>query len=57
MRIGDAAADQGGADSLRVGGDADIVVFDGNPVENMQARCVMTMIEGAVVYDTMSGNG
>lgn len=38
---------------LAPGLDADIVVFDGNPVINMQARCVMTIIDGVVVHDTL----
>lgn len=39
--------------SLTPGLDADIAVFDRNPVESMQARCILTMIDGAVVYDAM----
>lgn len=39
--------------SLSPGLDADIAVFDRNPVESMQARCILTMIDGAVVYDAM----
>lgn len=33
--------------------DADIAVFTANPVENVDAVCVLTMIEGEIVHNTM----
>lgn len=36
---------------LAPGMDADIAVFDRNPVENMQARCVLTIVDGIVAYE------
>ncbi len=36
--------------SLEVGKDADITVFTGNPIEEVSARCTMTMVDGAVAY-------
>ena len=38
--------------SLEVGKDADIAVFDGNPLSNM-TLCRMTMIDGNVVHNTL----
>lgn len=38
--------------SLEPGKDADIAVFDGNPLSNM-TLCRMTMIEGEVVHNTL----
>lgn len=39
--------------SLEAGKDADIAVFDGNPLSNM-TLCRMTMIEGQIVHNTLS---
>jgi imidazolonepropionase-like amidohydrolase len=39
--------------SLLPGLDADIAVFEGNPIENMQARCAMTIVDGVMAYDAM----
>lgn len=38
--------------SLEVGKDADIAIFDGNPLSNM-TLCRMTMIDGNVVHNTL----
>jgi len=39
--------------SLEPGKDADIAIFDGNPLSNM-TLCRMTMIDGQVVHNTLS---
>lgn len=39
--------------SLEPGKDADIAVFDGNPLSNM-TLCRMTMIDGQIVHNTLS---
>ncbi len=39
--------------SLTVGKDADIVVFDSNPVEKVNSRCVLTIVSGHVVHNEM----
>lgn len=36
--------------SLEVGKDADIAVFNGNPIRDLYAECVLTLIDGAPVY-------
>lgn len=36
--------------SLEVGKDADIVIFDRNPVKNIGSKAVVTIIDGKVVY-------
>ena len=40
--------------SLEEGKDADIAIFDGNPLYNT-TLCRMTIIDGNVVYDTLNG--
>ena len=37
--------------SLEVGKDADIVVFTANPLEYVNANCVMTLIDGNILQD------
>ena len=37
--------------SLEVGKDADIVVFTANPLEYVNATCVMTLIDGNILQD------
>lgn len=39
--------------SIECGKDADIAVFTKMPVEYLDARCEMTMIDGQIVYDAM----
>lgn len=41
--------------SIRVGKDADIVVFTKNPIEAVDATCVLTVIEGEIIYNDMEG--
>ena len=36
--------------SLKVGKDADIVIYDKNPIEAVDAQAVATLINGQVVY-------
>lgn len=36
--------------SLEIGKDADIVVFDGNPVRDIDAEAVLTIIDGKIIY-------
>ncbi|HLS54200.1 MAG TPA: amidohydrolase family protein, partial [Tissierellaceae bacterium] len=36
--------------SLEVGKDADIVIFDGNPIKDVDYHTFMTIIDGKVVY-------
>lgn len=36
--------------SIEVGKDADIVVFDGNPVKDIGSKTILTMIDGKIVY-------
>ncbi|MPM77943.1 hypothetical protein SDC9_124953 [bioreactor metagenome] len=36
--------------SLEVGKDADVAVFDGHPFD-FRTHCVMTLINGSIVYD------
>jgi imidazolonepropionase-like amidohydrolase len=37
--------------SLEPGKDADLVIYQGHPFHDVQARCRLTMIQGQVVYD------
>lgn len=39
--------------SLEVGKDGDVAVFDKNPVKNLDAKCICTTINGAVVHTTI----
>lgn len=39
--------------SLEVGKDGDVAVFDRNPVKNLDAKCICTTINGAVVHTTL----
>ena len=39
--------------SLEVGKDGDVAVFTKNPVKNMDAKCICTTIDGAVVHTTL----
>jgi len=41
--------------SITPGKDADIAVFTSNPVEDVNATCVLTMIEGKIVHNAMKG--
>ncbi len=36
--------------SIKVGMDADIAIFNKNPITSMQSSCVMTIIDGKVVF-------
>lgn len=36
--------------SIKVGKDADIVVFEGDPIKDVDARAYMTIIDGQIVY-------
>lgn len=36
--------------SIEVGKDADIAIFDQNPVENLTAECMGTLVDGKIVY-------
>ncbi|MDD4763677.1 MAG: amidohydrolase family protein [Sphaerochaetaceae bacterium] len=36
--------------SIREGLDADLVVFDLNPIEHLQSKCLMTMIDGTIIH-------
>ena len=36
--------------SIEVGKDADIVIFDGNPIKDIQCKTYMTIIDGEIVY-------
>ena len=36
--------------SLEPGKDADIAVFDKNPVTSLDAKCILTVIDGKIVY-------
>ncbi|MFR9255638.1 MAG: amidohydrolase family protein [Merdibacter sp.] len=36
--------------SLEVGKDADLVLFDQNPVVSTAAKALLTMVDGEVVY-------
>ncbi len=36
--------------SIEVGKDADIVVFDGNPIKDIDCKTYATIIDGEVVY-------
>lgn len=38
--------------SLEPGKDADIAVFDKNPVTSLDAKCILTVIDGKIVYRT-----
>jgi len=37
--------------SIRVGKDADIVVFTSNPIEVVDSTCILTMIDGKIVHN------
>ncbi len=39
--------------SLETGKDANIAIYEGDPMEDMTARCVMTLIDGQIVYNGM----
>lgn len=39
--------------SIDVGKDADIVVFSDNPIEVVNATCVLTVIDGNIIYNDM----
>lgn len=39
--------------SIKVGKDADIVVFDKNPLEEVSSKCLLTMIDGQIVHNEM----
>ncbi len=40
--------------SIEVGKDADITVFTGNPIEEVCARCVFTMVDGVVAFENLN---
>lgn len=42
--------------SIEKGKDADIAIFKGSPALDADAHCVMTIIDGEIVYDNMSTN-
>lgn len=39
--------------SLETGKDANIAIYEGDPMEDMTAHCVMTLIDGQIVYNGM----
>ena len=39
--------------SLETGKDANIAIYAGDPMEDMTAHCVMTLIDGQIVYNGM----
>lgn len=41
--------------SLEAGKDADIILYAGDPMEEIEARCVMTIIDGKVLSDRRDG--
>ena len=40
--------------SIEVGKDADIVIFDGNPIKNIDCKTYITIINGEVVYQNIN---
>ena len=36
--------------SIQVGKDADIVIFDGNPIKDLDSKTYMTIVDGKIVY-------
>lgn len=41
--------------SIKSGKDADIAVFTANPIENVNAVCVLTTVNGKIVHNVMKG--
>ena len=41
--------------SIKTGKDADIAVFTGNPIENVNSVCVLTVVDGEIVHNAMKG--
>jgi imidazolonepropionase-like amidohydrolase len=41
--------------SLDVGRDADLAIYQGHPFYDVQARCLLTFIQGKVVHDSRAG--
>lgn len=40
--------------SISVGKDADVVVFSSNPIEVVDATCILTIIDGKIVYNNLT---